>query len=334
MFTPVHTSLGALLLFQSSSGLLLHNGAVFGVSSLLSGCVFNPTCDNVPIIVGLVSSVAPIYLFAPSLIPTYPPAPNSWASVASTFGIGLLLGWGTKNGRGCTSGHMLCGLSRLSPRSLIATAIFFTTALLTANFVNGGQTIPPCPSGIPCYTPVYPSIEELAFMVTATALTLVTNFVVVPRVLDRSKKSTTIFSYLAGLQFGLGLFISGMADPAKVLRFFAVLTDPSRWDPSLALIILFGIGPSLATYLSVKPGQKKGEEPEGEESTKPTLADNWRLPTLTVADIDWRFVTGAAAFGLAWGLQGVCPGPAILRTVLQPTWGLVAMTGYMLGNLF
>lgn len=171
-------------------------------------------------------------------------------------------------------------------------------------------------------------------MVTTTALTLVTNFVIVPRVLERSKKSRTLFSYLAGLQFGLGLFISGMANPAKVLRFFAVLTDPSRWDPSLALIILFGIGPSLATYLSVKPGQKKGEEREEEESIKPTLADNWRLPTLTVADIDWRFVTGAAAFGVAWGLQGVCPGPAILRTVLEPTWGLVTMTGYMLGNLF
>jgi hypothetical protein len=96
MFTPVHTSLGALLLFQSSTGLLLHNGAVFGISSLLSGCVFNPSWDNVPIIAGLVSSVAPIYLFAPSLIPTYPPAPSSWASVASTLGIGFLLGWGTK----------------------------------------------------------------------------------------------------------------------------------------------------------------------------------------------------------------------------------------------
>lgn len=168
-------------------------------------------------------------------------------------------------------------------------------------------------------------------MVTVTALTLVSNFVIVPRVLDRSKKSRTLFSYLAGLQFGLGLFISGMANPAKVLRFFAVLTDPSRWDPSLALIILFGLGPSLATYLSVKPGQKERKE---EETTKPTLAENWRLPTLTVADIDWRFVTGAVAFGLAWGLRGVCPGPAILRAVLEPTWGLVTMTGYMLGNLF
>lgn len=96
MFTPVHTSLGALLLFQGSSGLLFHNGAVFGISSLLSGCIINPSSENIPIIAGIVSSIAPVYLLAPSLFPSYPAAPNSWASVASTLGTGFLLGWGTK----------------------------------------------------------------------------------------------------------------------------------------------------------------------------------------------------------------------------------------------
>lgn len=227
---------------------------------------------------------------------------------------------------------MLCGLSRLSPRSLIATAVFFTTALLTANFAGGGQNIPPCAGDIPCYTPVYPTNAELGFMATATVLAGITNFLIVPRSLSRSGESQTAFSYLAGLEFGLGLFISGMADPAKVLRFFAFLTDPARFDPSLALIILFGIGPSLVTYLSTKPGQRHASENNG-KPVKPTLAEQWRLPTASVADIDWRFVTGAVAFGLAWGLHGVCPGPAVLRSVLQPTWGLVEMTGYMLGNL-
>lgn len=96
MFTPIHTSLGALLLFQGSSGLLFHNGAVFGISSLLSGCIINPSSDNIPIIAGIVCSVAPVYLFAPSLIPSYPAAPSSLAAVASTVGTGFLLGWGTK----------------------------------------------------------------------------------------------------------------------------------------------------------------------------------------------------------------------------------------------
>ncbi|KAJ5579889.1 uncharacterized protein N7459_005874 [Penicillium hispanicum] len=330
MFTPVHTSLGALLLFEGSSGLLFHNGAVFGISSLVSGCVFNPNRDNVPIVAGLASSVIPVWLLTPSLLPNYPAPPHSLASAAATFGVGFLLGWGTKNGRGCTSGHMLCGLSRLSPRSLIATALFFTTALLTANFAARGSNIPSCGS-LPCYTPVYPSPSEWLFMTGALLLSSITNFIVVPRALKRSEESRTIFSYLAGLEFGLGLWISGMADPAKVLRFFAFLTDPTRFDPSLALIILFGIGPSLAAYLSRKPGQVVEKE---KPRSKPTLGEKWRLPTATVADIDWRFIAGAVAFGLAWGLKGVCPGPAILRSVVQPTWGLVTMAGYTLGNLF
>lgn len=168
-------------------------------------------------------------------------------------------------------------------------------------------------------------------MAGSLLLSTVTNFIVVPKSLQRKEKHKILFAYLAGLEFGLGLLISGMADSAKVLRFFAIASDPSRWDPSLALIILFGIGPSLITFLTLKPGQKLEKD---HEPSKPTLSDQWRLPTKTVADIDWRFVAGAVAFGVAWGLQGVCPGPAILRTALQPTWGLVTMVGYMLGNLF
>ncbi|PWY86000.1 hypothetical protein BO70DRAFT_360815 [Aspergillus heteromorphus CBS 117.55] len=262
----------------------------------------------------------------PSLIPSYPPAPSSWISLVSTLGTGFMLGWGTKNGRGCTSGHMLCGVSRLSPRSFIATAIFFTTALLTANFASN---IPPCADGVPCYQPVYPATGDLRFMVATMVLSFVTNCLVVPRALDRSERSRTIFAYLAGVEFGLGLLFSGMADPVKVLRFFAFLTDPSRFDPSLALVLFFGIGPSVVSYVTKNPGQKTNKDVE---QSKPTLADQWKLPTATVADIDWRFVTGAVTFGLAWGLRGVCPGPAILRTVLQPAWGLAHMAGFMLGN--
>ena len=99
MFTPVHTSLGALLLYQGSSGLLYHNGAVFGISSLLSGCAFNPNRDNLPIIAGLLSGLVPVYLFAPSLIPSYAAPPDSWASAVATLGVGFLLGWGTKVSR-------------------------------------------------------------------------------------------------------------------------------------------------------------------------------------------------------------------------------------------
>lgn len=236
---------------------------------------------------------------------------------------------------------MLCGLSRLSPRSLIATGLFFTTALLTANFapsmVTGSQIIPACPDGRPCYQTVLPTAFELAVMTTCAVLALLTNFVAVPSKSsarpspsESGRQRRLLFAYLAGLQFGLGLLFSGMADPAKVVRFFSFLSNISSFDPSLALILVFGVGPSLYGYLAIKPGQptKNGK------IDAPTLANAWRLPTRTVADIDWRFVTGAVAFGVGWGLSGVCPGPAILRAVLQPAWGIFWMGGYALGSRF
>lgn len=227
---------------------------------------------------------------------------------------------------------MLCGLSRLSPRSLIATALFFTSAVLAANFGQGlgGSGIPSCGPN-PCYTPIYPSAVELAFMSGSVVLATLTNDFVVPKFFTRSEKSKTLFSYIAGLEFGLGLLISGMADRDKVLGFLGFLTAPYRFDPSLAMIIAFGIGPSLLTYLSKKPGQVNEK---GKVETKPTLANQWRIPTATVADIDWRFVAGAVVFGIAWGLRGVCPGPALFRTILQPAWGLPTVGGYIVGNLF
>ncbi|GAM36880.1 YeeE/YedE family integral membrane protein [Talaromyces pinophilus] len=353
MFTPIHTTLGALLLFSGSFGLLVHNGRVFGISSILRTCLLDPGLllrshcnkkqenepteevqedENFPTLAGLITSPFLVKVLVPSLLPAYPEAGSTtiWVSAAATVGLGFLTGWGTKNDQGCTSGHMLCGLSRLSGRSLIATAIFFTSALVAANFsplLTGVDIIPACDDGaVPCYYPAYPSGYELAVMTTSCISALFTTFVLGPKVLTRSYKSRRLFAYLAGAQFGLGLLFSGMADPKKVIRFFALFGgNVDKWDPSLALIILFGIGPSLYGYLIVEPG-KKAERP-------PTLAHKWSLPKLTVAHIDWRFVVGAAIFGVGWGSSGVCPGPAILRSVLQPVWGVFWMSGYYLGGV-
>ncbi|KAK2766665.1 hypothetical protein FQN54_005977 [Arachnomyces sp. PD_36] len=325
MFTPVHTSLGALLLHQASTGLLQHNGRVFGISSLLSGSVAHPSYDNIPIILGLICGVIPVYWAMPSLLPAYPAPPSGWESGLATLGIGLLVGWGTKNDHGCTSGHMLCGLSRLSPRSLIATGIFFVTALISANTLGGkNPIIPPCTSSQPCYTPTYPSTPELVFMASAVGLSTILNTLIIPYTFKPSQTTCTIASYISGVQFGLGLIITGMADPAKVLRFFS-LTDLSNFDPSLALVMLLGVGPNILSYLLLRE--------KIEQKKSPMLAPKFRLPTATVADIDWRFVAGAVAFGAGWGLSGVCPGPGLLRSVLQPAWGLIWMGGFLAGSL-
>jgi uncharacterized protein len=226
---------------------------------------------------------------------------------------------------------MLCGLSRLSGRSLIATSVIFGAAAIIVGLfprVTGNSLIPSC-GDKPCYTLQYPSEPELRFMISVAILAPWLNFFLVPKMLQRSTKSKTLFSYLAGIQFGLGLLMSGMADPVKVVRFFALFTEPSKFDPSLALMFPFAIGPSLLGYLITKPTQP----PSNGGREKPTLAESWVLHQLTVADIDWRFVVGGIIFGVGFGLTGACPGPSILRLVLQPLWGAAWMSGYILGNI-
>jgi uncharacterized membrane protein YedE/YeeE len=104
-----------------------------------------------------------------------------------------------------------------------------------------------------------------------------------------------IFSFLTGLLFGLGLIISGMANPAKVLAF---LDLPGKWDPSLIFVMAGAIGVALFAFRWAK-------------SHKTTLMGmEMKLPVAT--PIDRPLITGAAMFGIGWGLAGFCPGPALV----------------------
>jgi uncharacterized protein len=101
-----------------------------------------------------------------------------------------------------------------------------------------------------------------------------------------------IFSALAlGLLFGLGILISGMGNPAKVLNFFDIF---GRWDPSLAFVMG---GALLVNVVGTRLALGR---------TAPYLAHRFHLPTQQT--IDARLLGGAAIFGIGWGLSGFCPG--------------------------
>ena len=105
----------------------------------------------------------------------------------------------------------------------------------------------------------------------------------------------TIFSaLLAGLLFGMGLIVSGMTDPSKVLGFLDVA---GKWDPSLGFVM----GGAIIIGLLVFPFASK--------RTESVLGSPMRLPTATT--IDRRLVLGGLTFGVGWGLAGYCPGPAL-----------------------
>jgi uncharacterized protein len=118
-----------------------------------------------------------------------------------------------------------------------------------------------------------------------------------------------LVSLLAGLLFGIGLMVSGMANPAKVLGF---LDLAGRWDPSLALVMAGAIAVASAAFVAAR---RRGRS---------LLGLPMRLPAETA--VTPRLVLGSAAFGVGWGLAGLCPGPALvaLGAGYPKAWGFVA----------
>lgn len=127
-FTPLASLLGGIAIGISASCLLLLNGRIAGISGIaggLFGAFRGDVAWRIAFLAGLVLAPAAYRLFAP--------LPSSridagWVTLAIA---GLLVGLGTRYARGCTSGHGICGLARLSPRSLIAVCVFMVSALAT-----------------------------------------------------------------------------------------------------------------------------------------------------------------------------------------------------------
>ncbi|HEX9753906.1 MAG TPA: DUF6691 family protein [Methyloceanibacter sp.] len=119
---------------------------------------------------------------------------------------------------------------------------------------------------------------------------------------------------LAGLIFGLGLLISGMANPAKVQNF---LDLAGAFDPSLLFVMAGAVVVTLVGYRLVL------------RAPKPVLTERFHLPA--VKDIDARLVGGAALFGVGWGLSGFCPGPAITSLALLAKGTLVFVPAMLAG---
>lgn len=127
-FTPWASLAGGILLGLASAAFILLNGRILGISGILGGLLRPKAGDTswrLSFVAGLL--VAPMVwtLFAAPVVPRIEAGP------ALLVFAGLMVGWGTRYGSGCTSGHGVCGLSRLSPRSLVATAAFMAAGFAT-----------------------------------------------------------------------------------------------------------------------------------------------------------------------------------------------------------
>jgi uncharacterized membrane protein YedE/YeeE len=127
-------------------------------------------------------------------------------------------------------------------------------------------------------------------------------------------------AFISGLIFGLGLLISGMANPLKVQNFLDVF---GNWDPSLAFVMGGAIAVTMPGYYLLR------------KRARPLVAPTFHWPGRT--DLDSRLITGSAIFGIGWGLGGFCPGPAITALPFMATGTFVfvaaMLAGFMLAKI-
>lgn len=121
-------------------------------------------------------------------------------------------------------------------------------------------------------------------------------------------------SFLAGLVFGLGLIVSGMANPAKVLGF---LDLAGAWDPSLVLVMAGAIAVGTIAFFIAR------------KRVVSLLGSPMRLPTSR--DIDRRLVGGSLLFGIGWGIGGFCPGPGLVALGMGEVRALVFVVAMLAG---
>ncbi len=112
---------------------------------------------------------------------------------------------------------------------------------------------------------------------------------------------TLLFAFIAGLIFGLGLILSGMTNTANIQNFLDIT---GHWDPSLMFVMAGALMVSAVSFMLIKARSSS------------LLGVAIDLPKKSI--IDQKLVTGAALFGVGWGLVGFCPGPAIVSLVTQP----------------
>ena len=122
------------------------------------------------------------------------------------------------------------------------------------------------------------------------------------------------FSLLAGLVFGLGLIVSGLVNPAKVLGFLDIT---GAWDPSLVFVMVGGIGVAMVGFYFAK------------KQRHALLGGMMDFPS--ARGIDQRLVIGSLMFGVGWGIAGFCPGPAVVSVGAGSVQAMIFTAAMLLG---
>ena len=228
---------------------------------------------------------------------------------------GFCVGFGTKLGNGCTSGHGICGLARFSKRSLMAVLTFMSTGIISTNLFPADA-----------FATAEKHLVTQNTFCCGSAVTLLSVVLALPgllgyvpplseakEIMDKeittSKNWKTVPAIASGALFSLGLYTSGMTNSNKIVGFLNVkgIMDGS-WDPTLACVMGGGLLVSFLSYQWVK-GFNVVKNDNALECPLTQKSGKFNVPTNKI--IDAKLIIGAAMFGLGWSIAGICPGPGI-----------------------
>jgi len=303
-FSSHTTSSGA-----AASTLLLLNGDIMGYSGIISSVFLHPvkTFEQHPWKITFLAS----FSLATTVYMHYVDPNCLMAGITSAHGpsklafalSGFLVGFGTKLGNGCTSGHGICGLARFSKRSFVNVMSFMTTGILTTcilSSMEAGDNNNPLRTTTTDTNPIHAQYGMLFSAATILAA------------LPNLKDTKTLGASLSGALGAFGLAISGMISFSKIQNFLnisALWNDASQYDPTLLCVMGSGVIASWISYQFL-PNHSITKRPDT-CMTKPVKCDEFQVPTNTT--IDWKLIGGGAIFGVGWGIGCFCPGPALFN---------------------
>ena len=305
--TTINSVIGGSIMAVASTLHLYIQGKITGISGSLFRCIsFSEFHYNFSFILGMlsISSFLKCY-YDPSVqyinkhSSTFLETPAKYVADLSLPGFilaGFLVGFGAKMGNGCTSGHGICGVPRLSKRSIVAISLFFIFGTIMATFRYYHPFL--LPENQPYSVWDWSSINYLTLFASCGAYIL--NLLNIFKAGIENQLRDNIISFAIGALFGYGLIQSGMVQRHIVVNFLTIATV---WDIQLGFVLLTAIAINFLTFNFIL-----------NKISKPLFQIGYELPTNTT--VDNKLCLGAAIFGLGWGLAGICPGPAVLACYL------------------
>ncbi|GBG65392.1 hypothetical protein CBR_g50753 [Chara braunii] len=308
-FTPLEACYGGFLIAVVIYYMLVLNGRATSVGNMLAS------------VVSLEEDMSWKSLFVGGML--IAGALSAWNGVVSVESFksgsawvylisGFLIGFGSRAGSGCTTGHAISGVARLSRRSGIATVIIWLSGSLTATIFHRGNL-----EKVPVVWPSFGRVLLLTLLLIAAIAAFEGLRLAHTRGMIEEERAFNVTAVIGGVVFALGLTVAGLSQQSKILGF---LDWRGYWDATLLVALIAAVLPSLISYqISIQPMRA------------PLFTEELLLPMKTEEDLP--LIVGSVIFGVGWGYLGLSPASAVVNFVRFNHWRIIVYVVAMLGGI-